>query len=145
MQRRTAVILAEPDAAGDGRRGRAPLSSAPGRIFPARCYRRPMRLLSALALIALGCSPSAPSDSVDAGTDAPDVARAADVRDAASDARDPCRPPFGSGRPEMITCDGACVAVNEANCGACGRACADGQTCCIGGAMTRCLFNCSQP
>lgn len=94
------------------------------------------------ALVALGCSPAAPGPlpPVDAG-DVPDGALAADVgSDAGADAGDPCKGPAGS--YPRIFCNGTCVRVDDANCGACGAVCTRGTACCVDGRYSQCRLNC---
>jgi len=102
-----------------------------------------MRYALCLAL-ALGCSPDAvdPPRPTDAG-DVPDVAPAVDVgSDTGADAGEPCTVP--SGAQLQFRCGGACVPLDNRNCGRCGNTCAAFQTCFVDTsrpAESRCGFD----
>jgi hypothetical protein len=102
-----------------------------------------------LALLATGCSASAPdptTTTADAGfydaptaapVDAADGALSTITPDAASDA-----PPCPG---NWIRCDGVCVFSGNLNCGRCGNVCPGASRCCTDGPQTRCSLDCSQP
>lgn len=97
----------------------------------------------ALAFLALGCGTSAPTYSSTFPDASADVAPAADAgSDAAADSGEPC--PVPSGAQLQILCGGACIPLDNFNCGRCGNACANFQTCFINSsrpAESRCGFD----
>ena len=111
-----------------------------------------MRTLAALAALALGCSPTAgPPIDDDAGARLYDTPIAF-ARDGTGDGLTSTTPDVQRGdgpaecRDPYIRCnDGSCILQSGYNCGACGRACGDGLTCCVNGFFSRCSYNCENP
>ena len=100
-----------------------------------------MRTLAALALLALGCSPTASPPTytrVDAGAyDAP----TATALDGLGDALTTVTPDAAPCSALLIRCNGVCIDPDDENCGRCGLACAGGRRCCADGLSSFCSFD----